>query len=72
MIKQSQVYQSDIKQVFKQLPEGMLIFKRFGNPHVKLYNDELVKLFGLELPEESSDKLSGSEIKADDLPATHL
>ena len=50
----------------------MLIFKRFGNPHLKLYNDEMVKLFDLELPEEATEKQAEAGIKTDDLPAIHL
>ena len=27
------------------LPEGIMIYKRFGNPHLKLWNKELESLF---------------------------
>ena len=34
-----------MKKVLQVLPEGVMIYKRFGNPHIKLWNNELEKLF---------------------------
>ena len=30
------------------MPEGVMIHKRFGNPHIKLYNNELQRLFAFK------------------------
>ena len=44
-MKQTEVYQKDLKKVLQVLPEGVMVCQRFGNPHIKLWNRELVKLF---------------------------
>ena len=43
------VLQKDLKKVLQLLPEGVMIYKRFGNPHIKLYNNELEKLFKFKI-----------------------
>lgn len=43
--RQTQVLQRDLNKVLQVLPEGVLIYKRFGNPHIKLWNQELKRLF---------------------------
>ena len=44
-MKQTEVYQKDLKKVLQVLPEGVMVCQRFGNPHIKLWNRELLKLF---------------------------
>lgn len=54
----TQVLKRDLKKVLQKLPEGVLIYKRFGNPHVKLWNQELQKLFKSQLdfdPDQSQE-----------------
>jgi hypothetical protein len=46
---QIDVLQKDLKKVLQVLPEGVMIYKRFGNPHIKLYNNELEKLFKFKI-----------------------
>ena len=39
------------------MPEGVMIHKRFGNPHIKLYNNELQRLFAFKsLPNPNNSK----------------
>ena len=35
----------DLKKVLDVLPEGVMIYKRHGERHIKLWNDELLRLF---------------------------
>ncbi len=44
-MKQTEILQRDLKKVLQVLPEGVMIYKRFGNPHIKLWNNELERLF---------------------------
>ena len=46
---QIDVLQKDLKKVLQVLPEGVMIYKRFGNPHIKLYNNELEKLLKFKI-----------------------
>lgn len=53
-MKQAECLQNDMKKVLQVLPEGVMIYKRFDNPHIKLWNNEFMNLFKLEnLPHES-------------------
>ena len=52
-MKQTQIYQRDLHKVLQFLPEGVMICQRYGNPDVKYWNPELVKLFSFAfIPEE--------------------
>ena len=42
---QNEILQKDLKKVLQVLPEGVMIFKKEGNRHIKLWNNELVRLF---------------------------
>ena len=56
-MKQIEVYSIDLKNVLHAMPEGVMIYKRFGNPHIKLWNDELIRLFQFHsLPNKEDDK----------------
>ena len=58
------------------MPEGVMIYKRFGNPHIKLWNDELIRLFQFHsLPNKEEDKKESGVKKiasVDDLDECHL
>lgn len=44
-MKKTEQLQNDLKKVLQVLPEGVMIYQRFDNPHIKLWNNEFVKLF---------------------------
>ena len=44
-MKQTEQLQQDLKKVLQVLPEGVMIYKRFENPHIKLWNNEFINLF---------------------------
>ena len=82
-MKQIDVLQKDLKKVLQVLPEGVMIYKRFGNPHIKLWNNELERLFKFKsLPrsnsvveETNADGATKSVKKiqnVDDLDQSHL
>jgi len=56
-MKQIEIYQQDIKKVMQILPEGIMIYKRHGNPHIKLWNDELIRLFNFKSLAENADQI---------------
>jgi len=37
--------QNDLKKVLQLLPEGVMIYKKYDNPHIKLWNNELERMF---------------------------
>jgi hypothetical protein len=45
------VLQKDLKKILKLLPEGVLIYKRLGDTKVKLWNNELERMFKFSMPE---------------------
>jgi hypothetical protein len=45
---QAGMLQKDLKKVLQVLPEGVMIYKRFGNPHIKLWNNEMERLFAFK------------------------
>ena len=78
--RQIEVLQRDLKKVLQVLPEGVMIYKRFGNhPHIKLWNNELERLFKFRQLKnaspvniiESSDD-NKREVNVDDLESSHL
>lgn len=40
-IQQNEILQKDLKKVIQVLPEGVMIYKRYGDNHIKLWNKEL-------------------------------
>ena len=40
--------QRDLKKVLQTLPEAVMIYKKHENPHIKLWNKELERLFGFQ------------------------
>lgn len=74
---QIDVLQKDLKKVLQVLPEGVMIYKRFGNPHIKLWNNELERLFKFKsLPvnvSKTAEGLQENNVKnIDDLDQGHL
>lgn len=63
---QIDVLQKDLKKVLQELPEGVLIYKRFGNPHIKLYNNELERLFKFQILPTSATKRTTEEVGSQD------
>ena len=65
------------------MPEGLMIFKRFENPHIKLWNKEVERLFAFkslpknigtneDSPTENID-INGKRVEnVDDLDHGHL
>ena len=53
-LKQIEGGQEDIKKTLQILPEGIMIYKRFGNPHIKLWNKELVNIFRFKALQDES------------------
>ena len=51
--------------MLQDLPEGVMIYKKFDNPHIKLWNNEFIKLFKFKsmLPNKfsSTSNMSGNE-----------
>ena len=47
-INQNRMLQKDLKRVLQVMPEGLMVFKRFGNPHIKLWNKEIERLFAFK------------------------
>jgi hypothetical protein len=37
--------EKDLKTIIQVLPEAIIIYKRFGDNHIKLWNKELEELF---------------------------
>lgn len=48
-MEQTEVYKKDLKKLIKIFPEGVMACKRFGKPHIKLWNNELVRMFSFEV-----------------------
>jgi hypothetical protein len=57
-IIKTDLMQSDLQKVLNVLPEGVLIFKRFRNPYIIYWNQQLEKLLNF---------LPGHSSKADDI-----
>ena len=58
--------QKDLKTVLQVMPEGLMIFKRFGNSHIKLWNNELERLFAFKsLPKNQVTNEDGVKEKID-------
>ncbi len=47
------VLQKDLKKILKLLPEGVLIYKRLGDTKVKLWNNELERIFKFSMPDSA-------------------
>lgn len=73
---QIDVLQKDLKKVLQVLPEGVMIYKRFGNPHIKLWNNELERLFKFKSLAAQQGEPAGTEddkVKSvEDLAQGHL
>lgn len=52
-MKQTEYLQKDLKKVLQVLPEGVIIYQRFENQHIKLWNNEFLKLFKFTNPQLS-------------------
>ena len=63
----SEQLKKDLKKVFNVLPEGVMIYKRYGDRHIKLWNKELVRLFKFKQLEKLNNKaIEGQSILEND------
>ena len=71
--------QNDLKKVLQLLPEGVMIYKKYDNPHIKLWNNELERMFEFQtFPKIYANNSTGSSyyenraITIDDVDTDHL